>query len=293
MGRDRSITQPPCIVLGITTRNRAHILPKAIASALSQECQNIQTAVWDDGSSDETRNLRSRFPQVAWQRSERGVGLIAARNALMRVEDADYYVSLDDDAWFMTGDEVATAVAYLEANPRVAAVALDVLSPDRPFSVARTIPRPVHMFTGCGHVLRLSAVKEAGYYSESPDKYGGEEKDLCLRLLDLGWEISLLAGVHVWHDKTLVARDRAAQHLSGVCNDLYLTAKRCPMPHVLWVLPYRLFSHLRVSARYGLLRPGLAGVRMFLKHVLSALRSRQPVSAATFFEFIRRSRAPQ
>src|SRR5437762_12405020 len=48
----------------------------------------------------------------------------------------------------------------------------------------------------------LSAAREVGLYEANPGSYGVEEKDLCLRLLDAGYKIVKLSGVHVWHDKT-------------------------------------------------------------------------------------------
>src|SRR5207248_10166849 len=119
-----------------------------------------------------------------WQKWESSRGYVEGRNHLMRTATADYYFSLDDDAWFLGRDEVGVAVAYMESNPRVAAVAFDILSPDRPNLASRSRPRPISMFIGCGHMVRISALRECGFYAPSLGLYGSEEKDLCLRLLD-------------------------------------------------------------------------------------------------------------
>ena len=58
------------VVVGITTRNRESILPKAISSALAQASPDLTVSVLDDGSTDGTPALRARFPHVAWQRHE-------------------------------------------------------------------------------------------------------------------------------------------------------------------------------------------------------------------------------
>src|SRR5436853_1462944 len=113
------------------------------------------------------------------------------------------------------------------------------------------------MFVGCGHVLRLSAVREVGGYEAVPGSYGGEEKDLCLRLLDAGYQLVKLPGVHVWHDKTLVARDLVAQHRSGVCNDLVLTLRRTPTLLLPVALLVKLYRHWRFSLSHGLTEPCL------------------------------------
>jgi len=279
----------PAVLIGIVTHNRASILPKVIQSALSQSYSNLDVAVLDDGSRDETSELMSDFPTVRWQQWESSRGYLEARNHLMRTASADYYLSLDDDAWFLERDEVAVAIAYMEGNPRVGAVAFDILSPDRPNPTVRSAPRPTSMFIGCGHVVRILALKECGFYAPSPGLYGSEEKDLCLRLLDGHWDIHRLPGVHVWHDKTALARDQAAQHRFGVCNDLVFALRRCPLPLMLAILPAKMMSHLRFAVRRHLLRPCMGGFGLFFRHALAVWQSRNPVRPQTFAEFLRRS----
>ena len=283
----------PRVLVGITTRNRAQILPKALTSALAQQYTNLQVVVLDDGSTDETPTLREKYPLVRWQRHESSLGIIESRNELMRSTEADYYVSLDDDAWFFHGDEIALAVERLETNANVAAIAFDILSPDRPDRQTRSAATPASMFIGCGHMVRLSAVRTAGYYAPTPGSYGSEEKDLALRLADLGLKIELLPGVHVWHDKAWTGRAWYPLHRSGVCNELFMTLRRCPLPDVLLVLPLKLLSY----SWFWIRRPsyfsaGLAGVGLFLRNLGPAFRSRQPVQRATFWRFSRLKFSP-
>jgi len=278
------------VLVGIVTRNRYRVLPRAIESALRQQYPRLRVAVLDDGSEDETPHLRAKYPAVRWIRWERSRGYLEARNHLMRNSGADFYLSLDDDAWFMNGDEISIAVQHMKTNPKVGALAFDILSSDRARASPRSEPRPTQMFIGCGHVLRISAISECGFYVPGPGPYGSEENDLCIRLLDRNWEIHFLPGVHIWHDKTTVARDLAAQHRSGVCNDLAFAARRCPFPLVLGIMPIKLMNHIRFSARNDLLKPCLAGLGLFFSRGLDVLKSREPVRASTFVEFIRRSR---
>lgn len=279
------------VLIGVVTRNRAGILPKAVSSAVAQSCQQLEVAVLDDGSVDNTPAVALEFPKVSWARWEQSAGLIVARNHLMRESSADYYVSLDDDAWFLQGDEISIAVNYLERHPAVAAVAFDILSPDRPNSVPREAPQTTAMFIGCGHVLRMSAVRSVGMYETSPGIYGGEEKDICLRLMDAGYQIVRLPGVHVWHDKTLVAREIPSQHTSGVCNDLVMTLRRTPAFLLPVAIAAKLYRHLQFSVRHGLTRPCLQGFQLFVRSIPAVLRTRRPVRAATLRTYMRLARA--
>lgn len=280
----------PIVRVGIVTRNRAESLPKAIRSTLAQSYPNTQVVILDDASEDTTPALRSRFPQLEWRRFESSRGYMEGRNELMRTPGADYYISLDDDAWFINGDEIAIAVEYLEENPRVAALAFDILSPDRPHSRLRSTPRPAHIFIGCGHVLRTSAVAAAGFYTACPGAYGSEEKDLCLRLLDQGWDVRLSPGLHVWHDKSPAARDRFAQYRSDVCNDLAFALRRSPLHIAGAMLPMKVLAHLRFALSHRLLTACLEGIGLFSRTAAATWRARQPVRTRTLFEFVRRSR---
>src|SRR6478736_3641654 len=79
------------VFAGITTRNRAGILPKALDSLRRQSYPALQIAVLDDASDDTTPALRASYPEVAWLRHDRTQGIIESRNELMRSTDADYY----------------------------------------------------------------------------------------------------------------------------------------------------------------------------------------------------------
>jgi GT2 family glycosyltransferase len=277
----------PAVLVGIVTWNRAEILSKALTSALAQQYRNLRVALVDNASTDGTSELAADFSAVQWIRWEENRGHMAARNHFMNMEDIVYFVSLDDDAWFLKGDEINLAVDYLEQHPKVAAVAFDILSPDRPEVAERRAPQPTALFIGCGHVLRLSAVQEVGGYEATPGSYGSEEKDLCLRLLDAGYQIVKFIGVHVWHDKTPLARDLPAQHSSGVCNDLVFTLRRTPAWLLPLALPTKFYRHWKFSLRQNLKNPCLEGFKLFLRSMPQVWRSRQPVKAATLRVFMR------
>lgn len=276
------------VLIGITAHNRADLLSKVIKSALEQDYPNKEVAVFDDASSDGTPLLKAQFPQVRWFRNEEPRGYLYARNRLMRETDADLYFSLDDDAWFSKGDEISVGIKMMQAKPDVAALAYDILSPDRPNPEARTNPRETHTFIGCGHMLRLSCVREIGYYTPNPGFYGGEEQDLCIRLLDRQYEIMFLPGVHVWHDKSMKARNLSAQHTSGVCNDLVFAFRRSPFPMLCWLVPGKVISHVRFAVTHNCLKPCLKGIGAFLREMPGLLTTRKPVTATIYNEFRRR-----
>lgn len=269
------------ILVGIVTRNRSGILPKALDSALLQSASNVRIGVIDDCSRDSTPALRSLYPQVDWERRSSPGGLMSARNEFMAREPFEFFVSLDDDAWFLRGDEIVEALKNFDKDASIAAVAFDILSPDHPATRHRSPPQMTGTFIGCGHMLRLTAVRAVGGYCSTPGGYGGEEKDLCLRLIDAGYKVIQLPGVHVWHDKTPLARDVAYQHRSGVCNDLAMAVRRVPLLLLPAILPAKLFRHLIFAWRAGLLAPCMAGIVLFVASLPSIVRARKPVRSET------------
>lgn len=275
------------VLIGISTHNRASILPKAIQSALDQDYPDKEIAIFDDASTDETEELREKYPQVRWHRENQNKGYLFARNYLMQQTDADYYFSLDDDAWFTQGDEISEGTRILDEQPEVAALAYDILSPDRPTPVIRGTPCTTAVFIGCGHILRLAAVRKVGGYEPMPGSYGGEEKDLCLRLLDAGYRIVMLPGVHVWHDKTLVARDLPDQHRSAVCNDLVLTLRRTPAMLLFGALLAKLYRHWTFSRGHGLSNSCREGFKLFFRSIPQVWKTRHPVKVATLRAYMR------
>jgi GT2 family glycosyltransferase len=283
-------TRDCLVTIGISTHNRSDILRKAIASSLAQSCPQIQVTVVDDASTDGTPAIEAEFSGLDWIRWDRNRGYVAARNHMMLTSGAKYYVSLDDDAWFLRGDEIAVAVDLMERETDIAAVAFDILSPDRPEQVARGDPVSTALFIGCGHVLRLDAVRAMNGYASFPGSYGAEEKDLCLRLLDSDYRIVRVPGIHVWHEKSAVARDIRAQHRSGVCNDLALALWRTPAIVLPIAIAWKLFLHFRFSVRARLVGPYLHGMAACFRSLPAILRARKPVKMSTLRRFTKLSR---
>ena len=273
------------VCIGITTKNRKKIVVKAIESALSQDYTDVEVFVFDDGSTDGTSQLRENYPEVRWERSETSLGLLEARNRMMRTCGAEIFVSLDDDAWFLKNDEVRIAVNYFKADPKLAVVAFDLLErdSDRFKVVERANPVSTNFYKGGGHALLLNAVKLAGYYVPFPVKYGHEEKDLGIQIIDLGYDMIFLPGVHVWHDYTPVGRNVADQSNSFIINDLVYKYRRVPLVYVLPVLLASIIRSLRNKVRHG--TTGKEAVKTFFSLVPEQKKHVNRVSIKTYLKY--------
>jgi GT2 family glycosyltransferase len=279
------------VLVGITSKNRVSILPKSVNSALNQNYLNKEVSVYDDFSSDGTAELKNIIPNVSWILAQEAKGYLFARNYFLNQTDAIYFVGLDDDSWFLNNSDLTKAVEFMDANPQVSALAFQIQSPDNDDNekvYLNSFPKDTNNFIGCGHMLRISAVRSVGCYIENPGYYGGEEKDLCIRLLDAGFAVMTFPQVVIWHEKTSISRNISKQHRSGVCNDLVFAVRRVPTLLLVPVILYKIGSHLRFSFMYKafpLTLPCVYGIIDFIKFIIFANISRNSVSMRTYFKF--------
>ena len=276
------------VLIGIITRNRASMLPKAIESALAQDYPDKEVVVLDIASTDETPSIRSSFPQVRWERLEERVGIPESRTLLMSHTRASYFLSLDDDAWFLRNDEISLGVEFLEKNPDFAAVAYDILLPGDKAQPERGQPRECAFFMGCGHLLRLRDVAAVNYYAPNPTVYGGgEEIDLCMRLYAGGKKTIFLPGVHVWHERAAIGRNVREQFSHNLCNEFVSASRRWPVPDLLPLVAYRLLIRLGFALRHGRVRAYFKGLWLFLRVFHQVMPTRAPLPRADFRAFMR------
>ena len=88
--------QPNLVSAIIPCYNQAHFLGEAIESILDQTYRNFEIIVIDDGSTDDTARVASRYTTVRCVRKN-NEGLSAARNTGLSVSAGDYVVFLDAD----------------------------------------------------------------------------------------------------------------------------------------------------------------------------------------------------
>ena len=89
----------------IPTYNRAHRLTDSIMSVLEQSVGNWELIIVDDGSTDETRQLMSKFltnERVKYYFQENS-GVSIARNKGVELSRGDYVIFLDSDDRFLPG----------------------------------------------------------------------------------------------------------------------------------------------------------------------------------------------
>jgi len=100
--------------------NQAHYLNECIESILVQTYKQIEIVVVDDGSTDNTKDIATRYPSVKYVFKNNG-GLSSARNTGIDSSIGDFLVFLDSDDWLLP-EAVAINVQYLHNHPTAAFV---------------------------------------------------------------------------------------------------------------------------------------------------------------------------
>jgi GT2 family glycosyltransferase len=221
--------------------NRPDDTINAVRSALSQT--GVKRKIWivDQGSAPENRAKVAAFcddhadVRVHWL--ERNVGVAAGRNIATRLGRAPYVVSLDNDAVFGDDECVARAVAHLQREPRLGAVAFRIVDADdgsehehwdypAEYLHAGLTSFDVTRFLGGGHALRREAFEQAGCYDERLF-FGAEERDVGWRMIKHGYVLRWQRDLAVLHRSTSAAKigwsDR--RYYFMVRNALYVNHK--------------------------------------------------------------------
>ncbi|MCE9625034.1 MAG: glycosyltransferase, partial [Deltaproteobacteria bacterium] len=90
----------PFFSIILATYNRAHLLPRAIASVFSQDYADWELLVVDDGSVDATESLmrdcQNQDPRVRYLKKSHS-GLAKTRNAGLSEAKGSYVTFLDSD----------------------------------------------------------------------------------------------------------------------------------------------------------------------------------------------------
>jgi glycosyltransferase involved in cell wall biosynthesis len=114
------MTAVPSVTVIIPVFNRAHVVERAIASALAQDVPagewSIHVIVVDDGSSDDLGEVLRRFGAgVTCIRHDRNKGAAAARNTGIAAADGEFVAFLDsDDTWLPR--KLAAQIDFMETH---------------------------------------------------------------------------------------------------------------------------------------------------------------------------------
>jgi glycosyltransferase involved in cell wall biosynthesis len=160
--------------------NTASFVGEAIESVLSQDGGTVlELIVVDDGSTDGSAELVTKFDGVRLLRHRQNRGIGAARNTGVREAKGQFLAFLDaDDLW--PQGSLNARMAVLDADPECDAVAGRVIQ----FGAGRPDPEPESGFLAGNVLIRREAFDRAGEFDETLRV--GEFIDWYARAVDAG-----------------------------------------------------------------------------------------------------------
>ena len=111
----------PLVSICIPTYNRAHMVNRAIESALSQTYPNAEIIVVDDASTDSTYELVTSYhdPRMTYFKNPKNLGQFGNFNKCIDLSHGKYIHILHSDD-YIDSNFTQICVEFLEANPNVA-----------------------------------------------------------------------------------------------------------------------------------------------------------------------------
>ena len=113
----------PRVSVAISTWNRAHLVGRAIRSALAQTFEDFELLVVDDGSSDATPEVLAAVSDARLRRvrHERNFGVSRTRNTALGLARGEWLAYLDDDnEW--APDYLERQLAFAASQPAAGVV---------------------------------------------------------------------------------------------------------------------------------------------------------------------------
>jgi glycosyltransferase involved in cell wall biosynthesis len=199
----------PTFSIHITTKNRV----EALALTL-QKCElllsdsRVECIICDDASTDGTSSfVKDKYPSIRLITHKENKGYIYNRNYMLAITEADFAISLDDDAYFLSSEILHTILDYFEKNKNTGLIACRIFwGLEDPISFhSNEKNERVQGYVGCGHIWRMEAWRTISNYPEWFVFYG-EEQFGAYQLFKIGWEVHYVPSLFIKHCVDLKSR---------------------------------------------------------------------------------------
>jgi len=295
-------SSPVTFAFLIATKNRCQELQFTLESlAVYIANPAVRCVVFDDGSTDGTSQvIQDHFPAVELWRNDKSKGYLYCRNQLLNKVDADYLISLDDDAHFLSDRVLELIEQNFAAQPRVGVLAFRIFwSTQLPKStVTSDVPQAVNSYVGCGHVWRKSAWNVIPNYPEWFQFYG-EEFWAALQLYRQGFMVQYVPQILVHHrvDQSKRAGKKAEfnfRYRYSLRAGWYTIFLLYPLRQAIYFWIYSLvkqFQKLIWKPQPKIVKPLFLALFDLLRYLPLLLQNRSPLKADLFKQFLQLNEA--
>jgi GT2 family glycosyltransferase len=208
------LAQTPRVSVVVCSYNGAATLEQCLDSLLHLEYPDYEIILVDDGSTDHTRQIAAKFPQVRTIHQEncglsaaRNAGLWAATGSIVAYTDSDCFADPHWLSHLVEGllDSGAAGVGGPNLSPDDGAVASCVaVSPGQPTHVLESDSLAEHI-PGCNMAFEREALLRINGFHPQYRK-AGDDVDACWRLQEAGMWLTFAPGAFVWHHRRQTPR---------------------------------------------------------------------------------------
>ncbi|WP_333875317.1 glycosyltransferase family 2 protein [Flavobacterium sp.] len=287
----------PKIAILIATKDRCNDLLFTLGKIQYLWNDEVSCVVFDDGSTDGTfEKVQAQFPQIKVYRNEMAQGYLYCRNKMLNETDADYAVSLDDDAHFLTENPWHISIDYFEQHPHCGLIAARIFWSKTPSDYLNTTERPhqVKSFIGCGHIWRMKAWHEIPNYPEWYEFYG-EENFAAFQLFKRKWEVHYVPQILVQHRVDLQERAKnntafAFRYRRAIRADWYNYFLFLPLLKIPRLLAYSLWMQCKGKIFKGQLKviaPLILALLDLLLAVPKLIRYRNALTVTAYEAYVK------
>lgn len=229
--------------------NRSSAVDRCLASVAAQTYRPLEVIVLEAGSSDDSLRVIEQAFQGMHDVGIEGkvipceqMGVAASRNFAARHATGDLLCFIDNDADFVTSDCLSRAADHFVENAQLAVVGFQVRKDDTGeidpvtwvYRRSRTLwagrQFKTFNFVGTGFCVRAKAFREVGGFWEHL-RYGREEEDLTLALVDKDWELLYSPAVAIRHYPEPKGRmSLAERRFTELRNGILVLWRRLPAP---------------------------------------------------------------
>jgi GT2 family glycosyltransferase len=235
---------------------------------------NCEIIVVDNSSDSTTEDLLQEFPQVSYIKGDNEIG-VAARNYGMKQASGDIVITLDDDVFGITNQDIESLTQRFN-NSSLGAVCFKVLD-----SKTRIVCNWCHhrkvetsselkfatyeISEGAVAFNRKAFLKSGGY----PETFfiSHEGKDLAYRLMNNGFSVEYDGNISVIHSHNQSGRPSWRRYYYDSRNAIWLALRNMPFWYGFKFLFITLSSLAIYGARDGYLKYCFSGVRDALQQI--------------------------
>ena len=276
------------VSIAVLNYQRRDVLRRALESARTQRGPVVEIIAVDNASTDGSADMvRAEFPDVRLISLPTNVAA-AARNVAVEAAKGDVVVTVDNDVFFTSPDDVQRALEVLARHPRAAAVDFAVVGPDgalcrRDWCHPRDVDRwgsteflTDYVLEGASAWRRDVFVDVGGYWP--PFFIGHEGWDLALRVIARGHDLVYTPDVRVQHVVESSARPSSRIYYTFTRNAVWVVLRNHRFGPGAAILVQNLAMMAFCALRAGETRTWVRGVVDGVRGARGALASRRAVT---------------